>query len=174
MFCVLGKGKMIFGFFFLYFLYFLLIFLETRHLCWFHYHYNFHCKKHIQVLLDVITGELTLSRAIVDSEALCVLLILITESRPCGHVVNESLQIDSLCCRWNKNIKLHKRWTLDLATHRCFWRLCFNCKSSRPVNSHHDILCSIGFTLRCSIAQRSNSVHISVFQITPPSRMIVS
>ena len=58
-------------------------------------------KVDILILLDVITGELTLSRAIVDSEALCILLILITETRPCGHIINESLQSDSLCCRWN-------------------------------------------------------------------------
>ena len=44
---------------------------------------------------DLLPGELSITIPVVDPEGLSEFLFLVTESSPCGHVVNEGLQADS-------------------------------------------------------------------------------
>ena len=44
---------------------------------------------------DLLPGQLSISIFIVDPEGLSEFLFLVTESSPCGHVVNEGLQTNS-------------------------------------------------------------------------------
>ncbi len=49
-------------------------------------------------VLDIVAGEHALAGAVVDAEAFSELLVLVAESHPRRHVVQERLQPDTLRC----------------------------------------------------------------------------